>query len=68
MKIGDLVRVNLKITGHGSFEETETKIAMIVEGPNEVGNVRLLLPDATSVWRHSAEVEYLPREGVYLKK
>ena len=67
MKIGDLVRVRVKVDDTGSSEE-ETKIAMIVEGPNEVGNVRLLLPNAISIWMHRAEVEYIPREGVYLKK
>ena len=67
MKVGDLVRITVKVTTTGLHEE-ETKIAMIVEGPNEVGKVRLLLSDASSIWRHSTEVEYLPKEGVYLKK
>ena len=65
MKIGDLVRVPHTYTSH---EVCEGRIAMIVEGPNEVGKVRLLLSDGSSIWRHSTEVEYLPKEGVYLKK
>ena len=68
MKIGDLVRINMKFTAHGTYEEDGSKIAMIVEGPNAVGKVKLLLPNGATVWKHAAEVEYMPREGKYLQK
>ena len=68
MNVGDLVRIKIRFTAHGLYEEREDKIAMIVEGPNEVGNIKLLLPDGKSIWRHSAEVEYLPKRKGYLKE
>lgn len=68
MNVGDLVRIRINFTAHGLYKEREEKIAMIVEGPNEVGNVRLLLSDGRSIWRHTTEVEYLPKGRSYLKK
>jgi len=69
MKVGDLVKV-IYLTpdekqknpdGHG-------KIAMVVEGPNEVGKVRVILPNGKSLWKHCSEVEYMPKDSGYLKK
>lgn len=68
MKAGDLVRVKIKLTAHGLYEEENAKIAMIIEGPNEVGKVKLLFSDGSANWRHSAEVEYMPKGGNYLKQ
>ena len=68
MKIGDLVRTDIKSTDHETYEEPASKIAMIVEGPNAVGKIKLLLPNGTTVWKHAEEVEYMPREGKYLQK
>ena len=68
MKVGDLVRVRDVITAHGSYESEESKIAMIVEGPNEIGKIKLLLSSGEVVWKHSAEVEYFPRRRNYLKQ
>ena len=67
MTVGDLVKIKISFTPRYLREEREDRIAMIVEGPNEVGNIRLLLSDGSSVWRHSAEVEYLPKAKGYLK-
>jgi hypothetical protein len=67
MKVGDLVKIRMKSTGHGFYEEEDTqKIAMIIDGPNEVGNIKLLLSTGDVAWRHSAEVEYFPRDKRYL--
>jgi hypothetical protein len=66
MNVGDLVRIRTVFTAHGTYEENETKVAMIVEGPNEAGKVKLLLPTGTIVWRHTAELEYIPRNRKYL--
>lgn len=64
MNVGDLVKIRLKFTGHGFYEEEDTqKVAMIIEGPNEVGKIKLLLSSGDVIWRHSAEVEYFPRKG-----
>ena len=68
MKIGDLVRVKDTYTSHGIYEGEKYRIAMIVEGPNEVGKVRLLMSDGSSLWHHSSEVEYLPKREGYLKE
>ena len=68
MKVGDLVRVRDVITAHGSYESEESKIAMIVEGPNDIGKIKLLLSSGEVVWKHSAEVEYFPRRRSYLKE
>ncbi len=68
MNIGDLVKVSIVYTGHGAYTMKNSKIAMIIEGPNEVGKVKLLMSDGSSVWRHSSEVEYMPKKGGYLKQ
>ena len=59
MKVGDLV----KITYDTEYERIryaadEKKIAMIIEGPNEVGKIKILLS--------SGEVEYMPKDKRYL--
>jgi len=67
MNIGDLVKIRVTSTGHGFYEEEDTqRIAMIIDGPNEVGNIKLLLSTGDVVWRNSAEVEYFPRDKRYL--
>ena len=68
MKVGDLVKIRDIFTAHGLYESEESKIAMIIEGPNEVGKIKLLLPSGEIVWRHSAEVEYLPKQRQYFKQ
>ncbi len=68
MNIGDLVKVKDIFTSHGLYELEEGRVAMILDGPNEVGKIKLLLSNGDVVWRHSAEVEYLPRTGGYLKE
>lgn len=68
MNVGDLVRVKIMFTAHGVYEEIESKIAMIIEGPNDVGKVKLLFPDGRIAWRFSAELDYLPRKKEYLKE
>ena len=67
MKIGDLVKIRNTFTAHGSYESEESKIAMIIDGPNEVSKIKLLLATGDIVWRHTGEVEYMPREKNYLK-
>ena len=68
VKIGDLVNISIKFTGHGTYEDDEPKIEMIVEGPNEVGKIKLLLSDGSTSWRHSSEVDCMPRVKEYLKQ
>tara|TARA_B100000989_G_C19130254_1_gene299058 strand:- start:239 stop:442 length:204 start_codon:yes stop_codon:yes gene_type:complete len=67
MKIGDLVRIVSVFSAHGAFEYTQPKIAMVIDGPNEVGKIKLLLSDGATTWMHSTEVEYLPKNKRYLK-
>lgn len=67
MKVGDLVRLMTSFTAHGSYEPDVIRVAMIIEGPNDAGKVKLLLPTGDVTWRHSTELEYIPRERSYLK-
>ena len=67
MKIGDLIRVKDIFTSHGIYEGENYKIGMILEGPNEVGKIRILFSSGDKKWLHSAEVEYIPKGG-YLKR
>ena len=68
MNIGDLVRIRTTFTAHGTYESDDDRMAMIIEGPNEVGKIKLLLSNGEVVWRHTAEVDYLPRKRNYLKQ
>ena len=56
MKVGDLVKYK------------GDKIVMIAEGPNEVGNIRILLSDGRTSWIHTSEVRLIPKTGNYLKQ
>ena len=67
MNVGDLVKISMRFTSHGTYEEEANKVAMIIEGPNEVGKIKLLLSTGEVTWRHCGEVEYLPRR-TYLEK
>lgn len=68
MKVGDLIKIRSLFTAHGSYELDDQVIGMIVEGPNEVDKVRVLLSTGEKMWLHSEEVEYMPRERKYLKE
>ena len=68
MQVGDLVRIKHCFTGHGAYEEDPDYVAIIIFGPNEVGKIRLLMPNGELAWRHTEEVEYLPRSRQYLKQ
>ena len=68
MKVGDLVKVRSLFTAHGSYELDNDVVCMIVEGPNEVGKIRVLLSTGEKMWLHSEEVEYMPKERRYLRK
>ena len=43
MKVGDLVRLIDTFVTVDFINVPETKIVMIIEGPNEVGNIKVLL-------------------------
>ena len=68
MKIGDLISISTAFTAHGSYDLQEQKIGMIVEGPNEVGKIRVLMSSGQKLWLHCAEVEILPKNRRYLKE
>jgi hypothetical protein len=69
MKVGDLIKIRKVFTTVDYYEFGEhTQIAMIIEGPNEVGKLKALLSDGKVMWLHCTEVEYLPRERSYLKQ
>lgn len=68
MKIGDLVKIRDVVTAHGSYESEESRIAMIVEGPNEVGKIKILLSNGDIIWCHTGEVEYMPKERRYFQE
>lgn len=67
MKIGDLVRITYTATLEKNRLGTdESKIAMIIEGPNEAGKIKLLLSNGKAFWKHTSEVEYMPKDKRYL--
>ena len=69
MKVGDLVRITYTATLERSkLSDDESKIAMIIEGPNEVGKIKVLLSNGMAFWKHTSEVEYMPKESRYLKR
>lgn len=69
MKVGDLVRITYSATLERSkLSDDESKIAMIIEGPNEVGKIKVLLSNGMAFWKHTSEVEYMPKESRYLKR
>lgn len=68
MKIGDLVTIKDIFTSHGICEGENYKIGMIIEGPNEVGKIRILLSSGRRLWLHAGEVDYVPKERRYLKE
>ena len=68
MKVGDIVRLTEQFITVDHCYVGEYKTVMIVEGPNEVGNIRVLLPNASTRWVHCSDVEYLTQTRRYLKE
>ena len=69
MKVGDLVRLIDTFTTVDFVNTPNEKIVMIIEGPNEVGNIKVLLPNAKTKWVHCSDVEYYTRNTrSYLKE
>ena len=69
MKVGDLVRLVDTFVTVDFINVPETKIVMIIEGPNEVGNIKVLLPSAKTRWVHCSDVEYFRKNHRgYLKE
>jgi len=69
MKVGDLVRLIDIFTTVDFVNMPNEKIVMIIEGPNEVGNIKVLLPNAKTKWVHCSDVEYYTRNTrSYLKE
>ena len=67
MNIGDLVKITYTATLDKSrYSTEENKIAMIIEGPNEAGKIKLLFSNGKAFWKHTSEVEYMPRSKKYL--
>ena len=66
MKVGDLIKIKDTFTSHGIYEGEDYKIGMIIEGPNEVGKIRILFSSGDRMWLHSGDIEYMPSKG-YLK-
>ena len=68
MKVGDIVRLTEQFITVDHCYVGDYKTVMIVEGPNEVGNIRVLLPDASTRWVHCSDVEYFIHTRRYLKE
>jgi hypothetical protein len=67
MTPGDLVRITYTTTLESDrYNSEESKIAMIIEGPNEAGKIKLLLSNGKAFWKHTSEVEYMPKDKRYL--
>ena len=69
MNVGDLVKITYAATlERDGLNDDESKIAMIIEGPNEAGKIKLLFSNGKAFWKHTSEVEYMPKDIGYLKK
>lgn len=70
MKVGDLVRITYitETEKQRSLTSADTKIAMIIEGPNEAGKIKVLLSNGMAFWKHCSEVKYMPKDSGYLKQ
>ena len=70
MKVGDLVKYTESYMTVDLCPMPRERIAMIVEGPNEVGNVRILLSNGHATWVHCSDVSYLSKKTArnYLKE
>ena len=68
MKVGDLVKFKNLFTSHGIYEGEKYKIGMIIEEPNEVAKIRVLLSNGDRIWVHCAEIEYIGKHNRYLKE
>lgn len=68
MRVGDLVKIKDIFTAHGLYESEECRVAMIIEGPNEVSKIKLLLSNGDIIWCHTGEVQYLPKERKYFQE
>lgn len=69
MKVGDLVRITyITETEKSVHAGADTKIAMIIEGPNEAGKIKVLLSNGMAFWKHCSEVKYMPKDSGYLKQ
>lgn len=62
MKVGDLVKYLEPQMTVDFYPMPNERIAMIIQGPNEVGNIRILLSNGKPIWVHSSDVSYLPRK------
>ena len=69
MKVGDLVRVTyITETEKSRHVDDDIKVAMIIEGPNEAGKIKVLLSNGMAFWKHCSEVRYMPKDSGYLKQ
>ena len=69
MKVGDLVKLIDVFTTVDFVNIPNEKVVMIIEGPNEAGNIKVLLPSAKIKWVHCSDVEYFTRNvRSYLKE
>lgn len=66
MKIGDIVRFSDVFVTTDMCQVPDTKVVMIIEGPNEVGNIKVLLPTGEAKWVHCSDVEYSTSDKRYL--
>ena len=68
MNVGDIVELTYEFTTVDFCHIGDRKTVMIVEGPNEVGNIRILLPNGTLKWVHCSDISYAPSKRRYLKE
>ena len=70
MKVGDLVKYEEPYMTVDLYPVPRERIAMIVEGPNEVGNIRILLSNGKATWVHCSDVSYFQQQTTrsYLKE
>lgn len=67
MKIGDIVRFSDIFVTTDMCQVPDIKVVMIIDGPNEVGNIKVLLPTGETQWIHCSDVEYMQKGKMYLR-
>ena len=68
MNIGDVVILTQVFVTVDMCDIPEARTVMIISGPNEAGNIKVLLPSGDTRWVHCSSVEYPGKQKMYLKK
>ena len=68
MRVGDIVELTEEFVTVDFCHFGDSKVVMIIEAPNEVGNIRVLLPSGSIRWVHCSDISYPVKRRSYLKQ